>query len=151
MSDFKTLIEAVERGAIEDVRAIIESQPGLIHARDEIGATPLHYATLGGHRAVAELLIQQGAEVNATDAKFGATPAGWAIEYLREMGAFLGIELSDFAHAIRHRDVAWVARFLERFPALRYANDTQGRPFKLLADQSGNPEIVSMFQSDGAF
>jgi len=46
---------------------------------------------------VVEFLVQYGAEINAIDAEFGATPTGWAIEYLREMGGFLGIELADLA------------------------------------------------------
>ena len=91
------------------------------------------------------LLVEAGADINATDAQFGATPAGWAIEYLRTMGAFLGIELSDFAYAIEKGDAEWVARFLKRFPALRHAKDTQGRAFKALADQAANEEIRRMF------
>ena len=39
-------------------------------------------------RAIVRLLVQQGADINARDTEFGATPAGWAIEYLREMGAW---------------------------------------------------------------
>jgi hypothetical protein len=73
--------------------------------------------------------VQHGADINASDAQFGATPAGWAIEYPREMGGFLGIELSDLAFAIERRDVEWVQRFLKRFPRLRQASDTQGRSF----------------------
>jgi ankyrin repeat protein len=150
MSDFEKLIEAAKRGAAEEVRALVHSHPELINDRDELGATALHHAAFGGHRLVARLLVQHGAQINAPDAEFGATPAGWAIEYLREMGGFLGIELSDFAYAIRRGDVEWAKRFIERFPGLRRASDTQGNPFKLLAEQSGNPKIVNLFESDAA-
>jgi hypothetical protein len=92
-------------------------------------------------------LVQRGADVNAKDAEFGATPAGWAIEYLREMGGLLGIELEDFGYAIRKGETEWVARFLRRFPALRGANDSQGQPFRMLAQQSGNPEIARLFET----
>ena len=150
MSEFEKLIEAAKRGAADDVKVILHSDPELIHKRDELGATALHHAAFGGHRDVAQLLVQQGADINAPDAEFGATPAGWAIEYLREMGGFLGIELTDFAYAIRRGDVEWTKRFLTRFPGLRQARDTEGNSFKLLAGQSGNPEIVSLFESDAA-
>jgi hypothetical protein len=50
----------------------------------------------------------------------------------------------DFAYAIERGEVEWVARFLKRFPALREATDPRGRPFKLLARQSANPEIVPL-------
>ena len=46
------------------------------------------------------LLVDRGADINRVDLQFGATPAGWVIEYLREMGAFLAIELDDLAYAI---------------------------------------------------
>ena len=62
------------------------------------------------------------------------------------MGGFLGIELGDFAYAIEKGDIEWTARFLKRFPALRNAKDTQGRAFKALAEQSGNTEIVKLFE-----
>lgn len=37
-------------------------------------------AAFGGHRDVVQALVEQGAEINAGDGQFGATPAGWAIE-----------------------------------------------------------------------
>jgi hypothetical protein len=74
-------------------------------------------------------LLDNGAEINKADGQFGATPTGWAIEYLRERGGFLAIELDDLAYAIEHGDAKWVARFLKRFPTLRQCIDTKGSPF----------------------
>ena len=148
MGDFEKLIEAAKRGNVAEVRAIAHSHAELINQRDERGATALHYAAFGGHRGIVQALVEQGAEINAADSEFGATPAGWAIEYLREMGGFLAIELDDLAYAIRQVDIEWVARFLKRFPGLRGASDTQGRAFKLLARETGNPEIAKLFGSE---
>ena len=145
MGNFERLIEAAKRGNVADVRNVVRNHTELINQRDELGATPLHHAAFGGHREIVQALVESGAEINAPDGQFGATPAGWAIEYLREMGGFLGIELDDFAFAIQRGDIEWVARFLKRFPALRAARNTQGRPFKLLAQQSGNVEIMKLF------
>ena len=147
MTDFEKLIEAAKRGELAEVIAIIGSHPELINHRDKSGAAALHYAAFGGHRSVVQELVKQGADINAADGQFGATPTGWAIEYLREMGGLLAIELDDLAHAIERGEVEWVTRFLRRFPALRAANDTQGAPFKLLAQQSGNQEIANLFAS----
>jgi ankyrin repeat protein len=145
MDDFEKLIDAAQRGDVANVRVIVKGHAELINQRDQLGATALHHAAFGGHRGVVQTLVEQGAEINARDSEFGATPAGWAIEYLREMGGFLAIELDDLAYAIRRGEVEWVTRFVKRFPTLRKASDTQGVPFTLLAQQSGNPEIAKLF------
>jgi len=145
VTPIEKLCEAAEAGDLEQIRALLQADPDLVHERDAQGATPLHCATFGGHSDAARLLIEHGAEINAIDGKFGATPAGWAIEYLRELGGFLGIELRDFAWAIERGDVDWVDRFLTRFPKLRTACDVHGKPFRQLAEESGDAEIVRKF------
>ncbi len=148
MEQLDRLIEAAKQGELENVRRIVENRPELINSRDEHGATALHYAAFGGHRDVVMLLIKNGADINARDNQFHATPTGWAIEYLREAGGLLAIELSDFAYAIQRGDVDWTSRFLSRFPRLREASDIQGTPFKQLAVESRNPAILSLFESE---
>ena len=145
-NSFDKLIEAARSGIVEDLKAIIHSHPELVRGRDETGATPLHYAAFGGHRDAVRLLVEAGADINAIDAQFGATPAGWAIEYLREMGGYLAIELNDFAWAIENGHAGWVARMLDRFPMLCDAHDPQGRRFRHLAAQSASAEIRSLFR-----
>ena len=146
MDDFNRLIEAAKRGDEEDVISLLQRNSELINQRDELGATALHYAAFGGHRKVAKLLVDRGADINARDGQFGAAPAGWAIEYLRELGGFLAIEIDDFAHAITHSDVEWVRRYLRRFPSLRRATDFEGQPFSQLAQHAGDPEIAKLFE-----
>jgi len=145
MSDLTALINAINRDDLNQVRTILDADRELVHQRDELGATALHYATLSGHREVAQLLLDRGAGINTRDNRFGATPTGWAIEYLR---GYLAIELNDLAFAIEHEDVTWVARFLKRFPGLRKGTDTEGKPFRQLAEESANPEIVALFRDD---
>lgn len=89
----------------------------------------LHYAAFNGHRDVVRALVKAGADVNEIDSQSGATPAGWAIEYLRELGALPATELDDLAFAIRRGDADWVARFVERHPDLLDARDKSGKPF----------------------
>jgi len=80
MDDLENLVEAVKLGDPERVRSILDLNGQLVHRKDSTGATALHYAALYGHRQVAELLIQRGADINSMDDQFGATPAGWAVE-----------------------------------------------------------------------
>jgi hypothetical protein len=143
---FEKLIEAAQRGNVAEVTAIVHGHAQLINRRDQRGATALRHAAFGGHRGVVQALAEHGAEINARDREFGATPAGWAIEYLRDLGGFLAIELDDLAYAIRRGDGEWVARFLKRFPALRQASDPQGDALQVACRairRSGNREDVS--------
>jgi len=145
MAALEDSVAAAKQGDLERVRGLLEADAGLANARDPSDAAPLHYAAIHGHRGIERLLVEHGADINGTDREFGVTPAGWAIEYLRERGGHLGIELTDLAYAIREGDTRWVARFLRRFPRLRHARDRDGKPFRDLARESGNTEIVALF------
>ena len=86
MSDLDNLIAAAKQGNLERVNAILGADNSLVNQKDESGATPVHYAALNGRSHIVRLLVQRGADVNSTDSQYGATPAGWAIEYFRELG-----------------------------------------------------------------
>jgi ankyrin repeat protein len=147
MSELAKLIAAVQRGDPAETAAVLESHPELVNQRDPSGATALHYAAFGGYQKVVEELVKRGADINAADSRFGATPTGWAIEYLREMGGLLAIEIEDMAHAIQQGDVQWVARFLHRFPALQRASNKERKSFEHMAQESGNRAIAELFTS----
>lgn len=149
MSNLDKLIRAVKLRDVDQVRAILDKNGALVHERDETGATVLHYAAFEGLREIVQLLLEKGAEINSRDGQFGATPTGWAIEYLREKGGYLAIELQDLAYAIELGDAKWVARFLERFPELRQGRDGNGRPFRQLAEESNNQEVMALFRLHG--
>lgn len=145
MSDHSTLISAIERGDLDAVRTTIAAAPQLVRARDDDGATALHHAAFLGQRAIAELLIDSGAELNARDGMHQATPAGWAINYLRERGALLAIEIEDALFAIRRGDAELLARLIMRHPALADAADRDGRPLAEHAADTADPEIIGLF------
>ena len=145
MSEIGHFFEAVESGNVERVRALVATDPGLVRARDAEGATALHHAAFHGHRSLVTLLCDAGAELNARDGRFGATPSGWAIHYLRELGGLLAIEIEDVLHAIRTRDAKWAQRFVTRHPWLIDATDKEGKPLAAHARESGDAEIASLF------
>ncbi len=92
------------------------------------------------------LLLDAGGDLNARDDRFDATPAGWAIEYLRARGGLLGMEIDDLLVAIHERDVRWVRRLLTRLPALAGAADRSGKPVAEHARECGSEEIARPFR-----
>jgi hypothetical protein len=92
-----------------------------------------------------ELLLDAGADINARDATYGATPAGWAIHYLRERGALLAIEIEDVLFAIRRGDADWAERLVTRHPWVVDAVDREGKPLAAHAANSGDPKIARLF------
>ncbi len=65
-----------DKGAAE---ALIVSAKANVNGRSlATQRTPLHYATEGDHTAVADLLVEHGAEVDALDA-YGETPLHYAV------------------------------------------------------------------------
>jgi ankyrin repeat protein len=146
MSAINHFVIAIKDGNLPLVQSMLDEDPALANLYDTTGATPLHYAAFHGHQPIVRLLIEKGAGINNADSEFGATPAGWAIEYLRELGGHLGIELEDLSYAIQQGDVRWTTRFLQRFPALKNGRDKKGKPFRQLALESGNEEIIKLFE-----
>ena len=145
------IFQVIELDDRDRVVQLLETNPEWVDALNESGATPLHQAALLGRREIARILITKGADIRCRDRQFGATPTGWAIEYLRGMGGVLAVEIDDLAYAIEHNDIRWVARFLSRFPSLAQASTADGTPLKTHAQSKGNPEIVQLFETaDGS-
>ena len=60
--DISILVAAYD-GNIEAVKQHLAAGTD-VNVKDGIGVTPLHFAVLGGHKELAELLIANGADVN---------------------------------------------------------------------------------------
>ena len=96
----KDIWEAARKGDIKAVKHHLDAGVD-VNLKDEFGKlTPLHEAATYGHKEVAELLIAEGADVNAK-AGDGSTPLDWAIkrrrteiaDLLRKHGGKTGEEL----------------------------------------------------------
>jgi ankyrin repeat protein len=61
------------------VKALLKDNPDLVLDKDSHGLTPLHGAAGFGHKAVAELLIPNKADVSAKN-KDGDTPLRAAVQ-----------------------------------------------------------------------
>jgi len=56
---------AAAQGDLAGVESILAEKPELVNARDKDGWSPLHMAANAGHNRMVELLLANGAEVNA--------------------------------------------------------------------------------------
>ena len=87
-------------GNIEAIKKHLDSGADVNVKNDEDGRTPLHYAVYKGHKEIVELLIANGADVNAKS-EDGYTPLDVAIhlngtenaDLLRKHGGKSGEEL----------------------------------------------------------
>ena len=69
--------DAVVNGNIDEVQWQLDAGVD-VNEESSKGLTPLHYAASAGHNDIVELLIERGANVNATDSGKGATPLDYA-------------------------------------------------------------------------
>jgi ankyrin repeat protein len=87
--------DAAFRGDLAAIRAMLAADSLVVHLRDSLGATPLHYAALGGHHGLVELLAGRNAVVDARDA-YGSTPLHYAMRggprYPAIQGAFVRLD-----------------------------------------------------------
>lgn len=76
----RKILWAVNEGKIEVVRAVLAERPSCVRATDSDGYTPLHRACYNNDTAMAHLLLQYGADPNATT-NFKWTPLHSACQW----------------------------------------------------------------------
>ena len=69
--------DAVMNGDIDEVQWQLDAGVD-VNEESSNGLTTLHYAASAGHNDIVELLIERGANVNATDSGKGGTPLDYA-------------------------------------------------------------------------
>ncbi len=90
--------EAAQKGDLAKVKALLEKNPALVHAKDQQGDTPLQYAAAGGSLPIIELLLSKGAEIEVKNSA-GQTPLLYAVYYgHKEAAEFLLAKGAQFTH-----------------------------------------------------
>jgi uncharacterized protein len=77
MSSGPSILQSVRDGNTSEVRRLLSTDAGLVHATDECLKTPLHWAAEKNRFEIAEILLDAGAGLEATTS-WGATPFEWA-------------------------------------------------------------------------
>jgi ankyrin repeat protein len=153
--------DAAESGNLEKVKALIKENPGLASSKEDTwGKTPLHYAAMRGHKDVVELLLANGADVNAED-NFGETPLHCAADGNKDLVALLlskganvnatdraGVTPLDIAASAGHKDVAELLIANKAEVNIHDAVDL-GDLEKLKALLKENPYLVSRKDNNG--
>ena len=99
MDTTQDFFNAVKFGDGAAVKTFLAGRPALVHVKNE-GATALHFAALQGHSEIVDILLEGGADMEARDDEFNATPIGWAnerghmtmVQYLSDHGALVAID-----------------------------------------------------------
>ncbi len=119
--------EAATAGEIETVRNLIDDNPELLNAPDDIGGLPIHAAASNGHLEIVRLLLDRGVQVDAPDRE-STTPLGVAgLGGHYETGKFL----------------------IERGASVTVADDAGTTPL-LWAAQGGSIDLVKLLLEKGA-
>jgi uncharacterized protein len=77
MNGAAAILQAVRDGDVPVVRRLLSADPRLVRATDDHLKTPLHWAAEHDHHEVAKMLLDAGADLEATTS-WGATPLDWA-------------------------------------------------------------------------
>ena len=72
------ILDAAEDGDLKTAETLLESNPALVFTTDKYGWTPLLFTVRDGHEDVAQLLLTNKAEVNASTHD-GETTLHWAV------------------------------------------------------------------------
>jgi len=121
---------AAYSGNFEVVRILTEYDPVGINARDDIGFTPLHWASRGHHSkdgSVLRQLLEHGADINA-QSQSGRTPLHW----------------TSIDGALE------VVRLLLEHGADVEAEDNYGKTALQVAADRGHEEVVKLLREYGA-
>lgn len=63
----KNLIDAIKKNNFVEVQTIVQAQPRLVEFRDNIEATPLHFAAMYDYFDIVKYLIEHNASIDAID------------------------------------------------------------------------------------
>jgi ankyrin repeat protein len=119
---------AARLGMVDELRQMIVADEGVVRQRGGDGHLPLHFASTV---EVAELLLENGADIDARDIDHESTAAQWMLDERQEVARYLasrGCE-TDLLMAAALGDIDLAGRILDDDPdAIRLAVDADHFP-----------------------
>ena len=149
--------DVVGREDLEQAKAMLAEDPALVHARNSMGKTPLHYAVTYGAPDLIDLLVSSGADVNAAD-HTGLTPLHVAAmidrsqEARRLVGHNADLEARDsfgdtpLQYAALHGQLRMVKLLIEAGADTATVNDAGLSPLES-ARQNRKGHVVEFFRN----
>jgi ankyrin repeat protein len=161
---------ASAQGDVTKVRALLDVEPQLVHARDRAGGTPLHRAVGASAPEVISLLLDRGADIHSVHASGPGSESGYAaagfqpIDLALWTGPFWGIRGDiDAARLLISRGAAYdlviasalgdleqVQRMLDEDPTQITAARPCGKRSLSSAVEFGHPEVCKLLLDCGA-
>jgi ankyrin repeat protein len=155
------IFDALRKGDVAAVKALVERTPQVLEARDGDGMTPLHYAAMGGNADLINYFVDRGAKLELKSVE-GETPLllaasldrRGAVDALLKRGAALEARNNYLRTALilcaRERGQAATARVLIGAGADVNAVDKFGDRALDLAAWRGKREFVDLLLENGA-
>ena len=69
LAQSQDIFDALRKGDVQAVKALIEKSPQVLDARDGDGMTPLHHAAMGGNADLINCLVDKGAKLELKNAE----------------------------------------------------------------------------------
>jgi len=161
MAQSQEIFDALRKGDIQAVKALVEKTPQLLDARDADGMTPLHYAAAGGNVELINYFIDKGAKLELQNASIktplllaATNDRKEAVAALLKRGAALEARDDYLRTALilcaRERGQAATGRVLLEAGANVNAVDKFGDGALDLAAWRGKREFVDLLLEKGA-
>jgi ankyrin repeat protein len=154
------LIDAVKRGDVAAVRALLKSRVD-VNATEPDGSTALHWAARANAEQIVDLLIQAGAHINAAS-RYGVTPirlaavnrSASAIERLLNAGVDPNAASADgetvLMSAARSGSVDAVRQLIRRGANVHAKEKRRGTTPLMWAAEDNHPDVVALLLEAGA-
>lgn len=152
--------QAAGKGDLAAIKKLIEAEPKLVSAKDDGGASPLHFAAAGAHNEVIAFLLSKGADPNAATL-YGFTPLHYSImrghletsKLLVSRG--VDINYKNFwgytpLHLAARSGLVDEIRLLIRNRALLNVKDSKNETPLHFASRQGKKEVVELLIESGA-